>query len=141
MDKIQSWEEKITIKSEIASKYKGCNYVTPNASLTWLEVFVGVATIIKSEQSIEKARRQYSHMLFGYTEAFIFPEAIFNELISILIESEMIERIDSHNVRLSYYGIVFLMHNWLIDRSVYSSTRLQSDVLAKVIKNEQGGMV
>lgn len=65
----------------------------------------------------------------------------FSEIITSLVDSEMLEWIDSNNVRLSHYGREFLIQNWLIDRSVYLNTRTKSNKLVIALRNEEGGTV
>ena len=138
MDRIQSWEDKITIKASKAESYKESVGECPEATLTWLEVFVGIASLVKNELSIENVHYFYNRMLFGYYRVFIVPDSVFYELIGSLVESGMMEWFDVNRLRLSPSGMTCLIRNWLIDRSVYSNTRLSGDRLARVII-DQGG--
>lgn len=142
MQRIKDWNGKFTIVSEMINKSVKQG-IRIEASLTWLEIFVGMATIVKDTEGLVEIHEQFNHMLFGYNNAFTISDSLFQEIIQTLIYSEMLELIDANNVRLTYYGIDFLMQNWLIDRSVYANTRLESDSKAAVLlqDNDTGGAI
>lgn len=141
MDKIHSWNEKKTIRSEITKEFQGRIEESPEATLTWLEIFVGIATIVKDEQSLEDAHRQFNHMLLGYSEAFKVPDPVFEEMISAMITTGRMEMNESGDIRLSHSGEVLLMQNVLIDRKVFLQTRIKSDRLVVLSnKEDKGGL-
>ena len=140
MEGITDWNGKLSFQSEMTMPDPvHCDAVI-TVSLTWLEIFVGLATIIKDTKNIDKIHKQFDHMLFGTSEVFRVPNSVFNEMIASLVGSEMVEWVDSTNVRLCYYGIDFLMQNWLIDRSVYLNTRTKCDKLVLSLRNEGGAV-
>lgn len=141
MGRINDWNNRLSFQSEMTNTSIISNNVVIEVTLTWLEIFVGFASIVRNTESINEIKMMFNHMLFGYSETFSVPDSVYREIITSLVDLEVMEWIDSNNVRLSQYGRDFLIQNWLIDRSVYLNTRIKSNKLVIALKNEDRGTV
>ena len=136
MERTIDWNDTLSFQSSMTNSSPALHGAVVEASLTWMEIFVGLGSIVKDTENINKIHKQFDHMLFGYSEVFSVPDSIFQEMITTMVDSEMMEWIDSENVELSDTGVDYLKKNWFIDRSVFTRARAECETLAS--RNAKG---
>ena len=138
MGKIEDWNIKVSFQPEMTKPILDCCDAGVDVSLTWLEVFIGTASIVKDTENLEEIQKQFNHMLFGYSDVFQVPKPVFEDIITTFSDSELMEMIDTKNIRLSCYGKDFLLKHCLIDRSIYLNTRSRFNKLIITLKAKKG---
>lgn len=77
MGRINDWNNSLSFQSEMTNTSFISNNAVIEVTLTWLEIFVGLASIAKNTENINEINTLFNHMLFGYSEAFSVPDSVF----------------------------------------------------------------